>query len=93
VNHTLLGSLSLVLATVGSALTMRMLNAIDEWSWRRALQLLVLLMPLVAVGLGLSLFHRLTWSCLFWRYSPDRDGMCHEEKWRVSSRSIRALCS
>jgi len=59
VHHTLLGFLSLVLATFGSALTMRMLNAIDEWSWRRALQLLVLLMPPVAVGLGLSLFHHL----------------------------------
>src|SRR4051794_11560244 len=38
---------------------MKMLNSIHEWSWRRAMQLLVLLMPLVAVGLGFSLFHRL----------------------------------
>ena len=58
-HHTLLEFFSLVLATVGSALTMKMLNAIHEWSWRRALQLLILVMPLVAVGLGFSLFHRL----------------------------------
>jgi beta-lactamase regulating signal transducer with metallopeptidase domain len=55
----LLGFSSLMIATFGSALMMRMLNTIHEWSWRRTIQLLVLVMPPMAVGLGFSLLHYL----------------------------------
>ena len=57
--YTLIGFSSLLLSVCGSALTTRILKSIHEWSWRRAIQLLILLMPLVTLGLGLGIFHYL----------------------------------
>jgi len=63
--HTLLGSSSLLLTLLGAGFLLMVLARVSDWSQRRRFQLVILTMPLVALGLGVDgLHHLLSHFCL-----------------------------
>jgi beta-lactamase regulating signal transducer with metallopeptidase domain len=73
--HTVLGFSSLLLVVIGSLLLLGMLRALPDWSKRRLIQVLVLMMPLLTLGIGMSgLHHFIGHPCLttipFWDFLP-----------------------
>ena len=72
--HTLLGLSSMILVMLGSFLILSMLRHLGDWSRRRDVQSLVLLMPMVSLGLGLVGLHHFSGrTCL--RNAPSWDYM------------------
>lgn len=55
--HTLLGFSSLLLVILGGSFTLGMLHHVSNWSQRRTLQFLILVMPIVTLGLGIGGLH------------------------------------
>ncbi len=72
--HTLLGLSSTLLVILGSYLTLGLLRRLDDWSQRRAVQCLVLAVPIVSLGLGLGGLHHFAGrACL--RDAPSWDSL------------------